>query len=295
LSIEGRRAAGIRTRVSLPPAALVATAIISVQIGAATARTLFADAGPAGVVFLRLLFGATALALLGRPELRSRSRRELLLLAAFAATLASMNLSFYGAIDRIPLGIAVTLEFVGPLAVAIAGSRRLLDVVWVVAAGVGVVLLAGGAGVVRPLGVGLALTAGGLWATYILLGARLGRVYPGASGLAGAMLLAACLVSPLGIVTAGHRLFSAHVIVLGAAIGVLSSAIPWSLELEALRRMPTQLFGVLMSLEPAAAAVAGFAVLGQHLRGVDVVAIALVIVASAGASWSSRAPAPHEP
>ncbi len=207
-----------------------------------------------------------------------------------------MNLSFYSAIDRLPLGIAVTLEFVGPLAVAVAGSRRPLDVAWVVLAGSGVALLAGGgAGHVRPLGVVLALVAGGFWAIYILLSARVGSAYPGASGLARAMALAALLVAPVGIASGRGALLEPRVLAIGAAIGVLSSAVPWTLELEALRRMPTHVFGVLMSLEPALAALAGLVLLGQHLRLAAVVAIVLVIVASAGASATSRGPAPHEP
>ena len=279
-----------------PPILLVVTAIVSVQIGAAVARSTFDRAGPAAMVLLRLVFGSVALSVFGRARLAGRTRRELALVAAFAATFACMNLSFYSAIDRLPLGIAVTLEFVGPLAVAVAGSRRPLDLAWVVLAGAGVALLAsGGAGHVRPLGVALALVAGGFWAVYILLSARVGRVYEGASGLALAMALAAVLVAPGGIAAGRSALYQPHVLAVGAAIGVLSSAVPWTLELEALRRMPTHVFGVLMSLEPALAALAGLALLGQHLRAAAVAAIVLVIVASAGASATSRGPAPHEP
>jgi EamA-like transporter family len=174
-----------------------------------------------------------------------------------------MNLAFYGAIERIPLGIAVTLEFVGPLAVAILGSRRLLDFVWFGLSAARIALLAGaGEGSIHLLGVSLALLAGGFWASYIVLGARVGRIYPGPSGLAVAMSLAALLVAPAGIASGGSELLSGRVLIIGAAIGVLSSAIPWSLEIEALRRLPTHTFGVLMSLEPALAALAGLAILG---------------------------------
>lgn len=281
----------------MPPIAVVFTAMISLQVGAAVAKTLFDQVGPAGVVMLRLVFGATAIALLWRPRIRNGSgRRGLLLIGAFAATLASMNLAFYGAIDRIPLGIAVTLEFVGPLAVAILGSRRLLDFVWVGLSAAGIVLLAGaGEGSIHLLGVILALLAGGFWASYIVLGARIGRIYPGPSGLAVAMSLAALLVAPLGIASGGSELLSGRVLIIGAAIGVLSSAIPWSLEIEALRRLPTHTFGVLMSLEPALAALAGLAILGQRLGPAELVAIALVVVACAGVSWSGRTPPPREP
>jgi inner membrane transporter RhtA len=284
-------------RTSVPPIALVFTAMISLQVGAAVAKTLFDQVGPAGVVMLRLVFGATAIALVWRPRIRSGSRgRGLLLIGAFAATLASMNLAFYGAIERIPLGIAVTLEFVGPLAVAILGSRRLLDFVWVGLSAAGIVLLAGaGEGSVHLLGVILALVAGGFWASYIVLGARVGRIYPGPSGLAVAMSLAALLVAPVGIASGGSELLSGRVLIIGAAIGVLSSAIPWSLEIEALRRLPTHTFGVLMSLEPALAALAGLAILGQRLGPAELVAIALVVVACAGVSWSGGGPSPREP
>jgi inner membrane transporter RhtA len=297
-SVESRSPV-VRMRIERtvpPPTMLVVAAIVSVQLGAAFARTLFDQAGPAGVVMLRLVFGGAALALLWRPRFGRRRRRDLFLVWAFGATLACMNLSFYGAIDRIPLGIAVTLEFVGPLGVAIIGSRRRLDLLWVGLAASGIALLAtGGVGAVHPLGVVLALVAGGFWGLYIFLSARTGRVYPGASGLAPAMAVAAVLVAPIGIVTGGRGLLSVHVLALGAAIGVLSSAIPWSLELEALRRMPTQIFGVLMSLEPALAALAGFAILGQRLGLAQAIAIVLVIVASAGASRAGRGPAPPEP
>jgi inner membrane transporter RhtA len=284
-------------RASVPPIAVVFTAMISLQVGAAVAKTLFDQVGPAGVVMLRLVFGATAIALLWRRRIRNGSgRRGLLLIGAFAATLASMNLAFYGAIDRIPLGIAVTLEFVGPLAVAILGSRRLLDFVWVGLSAAGIVLLAGaGEGSIHLLGVILALLAGGFWASYIVLGARIGRIYPGPSGLAVAMSLAALLVAPVGIASGGSELLSGRVLIIGAAIGVLSSAIPWSLEIEALRRLPTHTFGVLMSLEPALAALAGLAILGQRLGPAELVAIALVVVACAGVSWSGRTPPPREP
>lgn len=281
----------------MPPIALVFTAMISLQVGAAVAKTLFDQVGPAGVVLLRLVFGATAIALLWRPRIRNASgRRGLLLIGAFAATLASMNLAFYGAIERIPLGIAVTLEFVGPLAVAILGSRRLLDFVWIGLSAAGIVLLAGaGEGSIHLLGVILALLAGGFWASYILLGARIGRIYPGPSGLAVAMSLAALLVAPVGIASGGSELLSGRVLIIGAAIGVLSSAIPWSLEIEALRRLPTHTFGVLMSLEPALAALAGLAILGQRLGPAELVAIALVIAACAGVSWTGHGPSPREP
>jgi inner membrane transporter RhtA len=283
------RIAGRRPRARIPSLGLVLAAMVSVQIGAAVARRVFAEASPPGLVLLRLVFGSAALLLVSGKQIRVSSRRELASLAAFAVTIGCMNLSFYGAIDRIPLGIAVTLEFVGPLTVAIIGSRRRLDALWVGLAAAGVILLTGsGAGAVRPVGVALALSAGALWAVYIVLSARIGGMFPGGSGLALAMAGAAVVVAPVGATTGGHNLLRAHVLVVGLAVGVLSSAIPWSCELEALRRIPTHVFGVLMSIEPAIAALAGVVILGQHLRTLTVLAIVLVIAASAGASWSNR-------
>jgi inner membrane transporter RhtA len=202
-----------------------------------------------------------------------------------------MNLSFYEALDRIPLGIAVTFEFVGPLSVAVGGSRRALDVLWVVLASAGILLLSdfGGLGGLDAAGVGLALLAGGFWAAYILLSARTGRVFPGGSGLALALVVSSALLVPVGIADGGDALLQPELLAIGAAVAMLSSAIPYSLELEALRRLPEAVFGVLMSLEPAMAALAGFVVLGQDLRARELVAILLVVAASAGAARGARA------
>jgi inner membrane transporter RhtA len=273
----------------MPALGLVLCSMISVQVGAAVARKVFDEASPPGIVLLRLVFGSTALLIVSRKAIRVRSRREVAALAAFAATLGCMNLCFYGSIDRIPLGIAVTLEFLGPLTVAIIGSRRALDVLWVVLAAAGVALLSGtDSGSMNAVGVALALTAGALWAVYIVLSARVGQLFQGGSGLAVAMAGAAVIAAPVGITTGGSHLLRPHVLAIGLAVGVLSSAIPWSFELEALRRIPTHVFGVLMSLEPALAALAGVAVLGQSLHALTAFAIVLVIAASAGAAWSSR-------
>ena len=205
-----------------------------------------------------------------------------------------MNLAFYESLARVPLGIAVTVEFLGPLAVAVAGSRRRLDLAWTALAGGGVALLAeGGGAAVRPLGLVLAAVAGGFWASYILLGVRVGRAFPGASGLAPAMVLGAVLAAPWGIVSAGSGLGDPALLGAGAGVGLLSSALPWSLELEALRRLPAAVFSVVLSLEPAVAALAGLAFLGEHLRARAWVAIALVVLASAGAA--ARSPRPELP
>lgn len=200
-----------------------------------------------------------------------------------------MNLLFYLAIDRLALGIAVVFEFVGPLGVAVATSRRRLDLVWIAIAGAGIALLsAGDLGRLDGLGVVFALGAGGCWAAYILLAGRLGRAFPGGNGLALALVVAAVLLVPVGLVSGGTGLLDPSVLGIGAAVALLSSAIPYSLELEALRRMRTAVFGVLMSLEPAVAAMAGLAVLGQRLAATELAAVALVVAASAGISWTDR-------
>jgi inner membrane transporter RhtA len=270
----------------VPPTGLVLAAVASVQFGAALAKTLFDDLGPGGTVFLRVLLAALVLAALWRPRVRGHSRRDLVLAAAFGISLAGMNLSFYGALDRIPLGVAVTFEFVGPLGVAVAGSRRPLDLLWVVLAAVGILLLSdfGDFSGLDAAGVALALLAGAFWAAYILLSARTGRVFPGGTGLALAMLVASMLLIPVGVADGGGALLEPDLLAIGAAVALLSSAIPYSLELEALRRLPEAVFGVLMSLEPAMAALAGFVVLAQDLRARELVAILLVVVASAGAA-----------
>jgi inner membrane transporter RhtA len=270
--------------------ALVLAAAFSVQAGAAVAKSLFSELGPPGVVFLRLLFGGAALWAISRPRLRGRARRELRLLVALGVVLVSMNLSFYESLQRLPLGIAVTVEFLGPLGVAVAGSRRLVDLVWVAGAGAGVALLADGGGrAVHPLGLVLAAVAGCFWACYILLGVRVGRVFAGASGLAPAMALGALLSLPWAVVAARSHLVEPRLLGAGVGVGLLSSALPWSLELEALRRLPAHVFGVVLSLEPAVAALLGFALLGEHLRLRAWIAVALVVLASAGAS-RTRAP-----
>jgi inner membrane transporter RhtA len=287
------RRAMIRQRASLvsrlPSPVLVLGAIGSVQLGSALAKTLFDRTGLFGTVLLRLGVGALVLLVLSRPRLRGRSRRQILLVIAFGVVLAALNSTFYAAIDRIPIGVAVTVELSGPLAVAVAGSRRLLDLVWVVLAATGVVLFTRvGGGALDPVGLGLAACAGACWAAYILLGWGIGRTFAGPDGLALATAVGALLVAPLGVAQAGAALGEWRVVGVGVAVGLLSAAIPYSLEIEALRRLPTRVFGVLMSLEPAVGALAGLVVLGESLRPREIVAVALVSVASAGTAWADR-------
>ena len=268
--------------------------IASTQIGGAAAKTLFDDLGPTGTVLLRTAFAALVLCLVWRPRVRGHDARDLALAVTFGLALAGMNLSFYEALDRIPLGIAVTIEFVGPLAVAVGGSRRALDLVWAALAAGGILLLARAGGHVDTAGVGFALLAGFFWAAYILLSQRTGRVFPRATGLALAMAIGSIVLLPVGVAGAGSALLEPELLLAGFGVAMLSSAIPYTLELEALRTLPARVFGILLSLEPAMAALAGFVILGEGLRFRDIVAIALVAIASAGASLTAAETAAPE-
>ena len=268
-----------------PSGMLVVGAVASVQFGSAIAATLFAQVGPAGAVLLRLVFGTIILLALWRPRLHGYTRYELGLVCVFGLVLGCMNLSFYSAIHRIPLGVAVTIEFVGPLGVAVVGSRRARDLVWVALAVAGIVSLTrGDTSHLDALGVFFALLAGCLWATYIIVNARVGRAFSGGTGLALAMCMSTIVVLPFGIVQGGSHLLEPRSLALGAVVGLLSSAIPYSCEIEALRRIRPSVFGVLMSTEPAMAALAGFIVLGQSLSARELLGIVLVAIASVGAA-----------
>jgi inner membrane transporter RhtA len=272
-----------------PSGALVIGAIASVQLGGALAVHLFSSVGSSGAVLLRLVAAGVVLLAINPPRLGRHARHDLPLVIVFGLVLAGMNLSFYAAIDRIPLGIAVSLEFVGPLAVGVAGSRRAVDLVWVALAAAGILSLTrGGSHSVDGLGVALALGAGCLWGAYILVSARVGRAFERATGLSVAVCAATIVTLPFGVAAAGSHLLEPRSLALGAAIGILSSAIPYSFELEALRRIAPPVFGVLMSLEPAMAALAGLLVLGQGLSGRAVIGIGLVMTASIGASRRAR-------
>jgi inner membrane transporter RhtA len=270
-----------------PPArsalTLVGVSAVSVQCGAALATRLFHRVGPTGAVTLRLVLAAALLAALLRPRRPLGGCRDLAVAAAFGATLAAMNILFYEAIARIPLGVAVTVEFVGPLVVSLVGSRRGHHLLWAGLAAAGVALLATGSGHgVDLVGVVLALGAGACWAGYIALSKETGRRFPGTTGLAVAMVVSALLVLPVGLATATGSLVSPAVLGLGAVVAILSSVIPYSFELAALRRVSTRSFGVLLSLDPAVAALAGLVILGQHLSGRELLALAFVVAANVG-------------
>lgn len=270
---------------TIPATALVMGAIIAVQCGSAVATNLFASAGAGGAAFLRLAFGAVVLVGVWRPWQHRHERAGWKAAILFGLSTAALNLSFYLALDRIPLGITVALEFIGPLALAVAGSRRLLDLLWTSLAAAGIALLAPWGGLhLDGLGVGFALLAGLLWALYILLSARVGRLFSGGEGLAIATAAGAIALGPVGFVSAGASLLQPRILLLGLAVGFLSSVIPYSLEMEALRRLPTRVFGVLMSTEPAVGTLVGIIFLGQLLTARAFVAIALVTAAAIGAT-----------
>ncbi|MEU4831765.1 DMT family transporter [Streptosporangium sp. NPDC023615] len=275
---------------AVPPSGLVLLAILSVQVGAGFAKDLFAQLSPSAVVFLRIAVSAVILGAIARPRLRGLTRADLAAGAAFGLTLGVMNLSFYEALARLPMGIAVAIEFLGPLGVAVAASRRRLDLLWVALAGSGVVLLAPwGAATSRIswAGIAFALVAGACWAAYILLSASVGRRFPGATGLSLAMIVSCVVVAPVGISSGGVDLLRPEVLLIGLGVALLSSVIPYSIELEALRRMPKRVFGILMSLEPAVAALVGLVVLGEVLQAREWAAVGCVVVATLGATRSS--------
>jgi inner membrane transporter RhtA len=268
---------------------LVLAAASSLQVGAAFAVTLFDDLGPAGAAFLRLAFAAVVLWAIWRPRMRSQPPRDLRVAAAFGVALGLMNWSIYESIDRIPLGVAVTIEFAGPLLVAVIGSRRPLDGLWIALAAAGILLLADpGGGSIDALGVLFALTAAACWMAYIYLSKRTGLLFPGGSGLALAMVVGALVVLPAGVIQGGGSFAEPGLLGSALVVALASSVLPYSLELEALRRLPEAVFGVLMSLEPAVAALAGLVVLGQDLGARELVAIGMVVVASAGAASLSH-------
>jgi inner membrane transporter RhtA len=256
---------------------LVLVAITSLQFGAALAGTIFDETGPAGTALLRSVFAALILVAIWRPRPGAHSARDLRLVAAFGLVLGAMNLCIYESFSRIPLGIAVTIEFAGPLGLAVVLSRRRLDLLWAALAALGIVLLADpGGGAVDAAGVVFALVAAACWAAYILIAQAAGRVFTGGRGVALAMAVAVVVPLVPGIADAGTELLKPQWLAIGCAVALASSVLPYSLETEALRRLPANVFGVLMSLEPGVAALAGFAVLGQDLRARDIVAIALV-------------------
>jgi inner membrane transporter RhtA len=269
------------------PVWLVVAAILSVQVGAAFSKGLFDVVSPTIMVWLRLATSTLVLLVLACPRLQGRSRTDWVVVLAFGTSLATMNWAIYQSFARLPLGVAVSIELLGPLTLALALSRRRTDLAWVLLAGAGVALLGlEGEGVTLP-GVLFALLAAASWAAYILLSAGTGRRWPGLSGLALASVVGTVALGPYAIVAEGSELLDGTVLAIGLVVGLLSSVVPYSLELAALREMPPKVFGILMSLEPAAAALAGLVLLGELLGAAEWLAIACVVAASVGITRSA--------
>ena len=256
---------------------------LTVQLGSALAKSVFALAGPLGTVFLRVALSAVLFFVLWRPRWQG-TRDHWPLVMAYGGVLALMNTSFYLAIDRVPLGVTVAIEFTGPLGLAVIKSRRWLDVVWVTLAALGVLLLAPfqGSGL-DPVGLGFAIISALTWAGYILLAQATGKVVPGIEGLAWGMVFATLLLLPVGVLGAGTALLDWRLLAIATAVAALSSA-TYALEMVALRRLPVNVFGVLLSVEPMLAAAAGFFILGETLAVRSMVAVVLISIAAAGAA-----------
>lgn len=274
---------------NLPPVPAVLLAIISVQCGAAIAKTLFPAIGAAGTASLRIGISAIILLLAYRPNLKQITPGQWKIVVPYGLTLGAMNLIFYLAIERIPIGLAVTLEFIGPLLLAIIGSKRLIDYCWVLLAGLGIILIAPWSNDrVDLVGVFFALLAGALWAAYIILGGKVSKIMHDGQAVATGMLFAAILILPFGFYENGFTNLTPKFLGMGAALALLSSAIPFTLEMKALGQLPPRTFSILMSLEPAAAAICAFIFLQESLNFYEILAVVCVVVASAGSTLTAK-------
>jgi inner membrane transporter RhtA len=278
----------------VPAPLLVVGAAFSVQFGAAIATKAFDVVGPLGFVWLRVGFAALLLLALNARALRAAGRRPLRWVVAAGVAVACMNACFYQAIDRIPLGLATTIEFLGPLAVAVIGSRRAVDFLWVALAGAGVALLGSPGVELDPVGLAFAFGAAVGWASYILIAKSMLGDWSVGTGLSLTLLVAALLLTPFGLASGGSDLADGRVLALGLAVAVLGSMLPFALELAALHQLSAAAFGILLSLEPAVAALAGAVVLAQVPSAVEALAVVLVIAASAGASLGARRVVPPD-
>ena len=276
--------------VALPPVASILLAVFSVQGGATIAKGLFPVIGPAGTASVRIGLSALILLTVFHPPVHRFTAAQWRAVVPYGVSIGVMNLIFYQALVRIPLGLAVTLEFVGPLGVAIVGSRRALDAVWTALAAIGIALIAPwqAGSAIDPLGVAIALLTGGCWAAYIALGGRVSRLLTGGVAVATGMSIATLTVLPFGLAGGGLGSFVPRLYAAGVALAVLSSALPFTLEMNALRALPGRTFSILMSLEPAVAALCGLVLLGEHLTKSQWLAVGLVIAASVGATVTAR-------
>lgn len=279
----------MKTKFNLPPVPAVLLAIISVQCGAAIAKTLFPAIGAAGTASIRIGVSAVLLLLAYRPNLRAITPAQWKIVIPYGLSLGAMNLIFYFAIERIPIGLAVTLEFVGPLLLAIAGSKRLVDYCWVLLAAMGIVLIAPWTNDrLDPLGILFALLAGGLWAGYIVFGGKISKIMNDGEAVSTGMLFAALLVLPFGFLENGLINLTPKLFGMGVALALLSSAIPFTLEMKALGQLPPRTFSILMSLEPAAASICAFIFLQENLNTYEILAVVCVIIASAGSTLTAK-------
>ncbi|WP_316811618.1 EamA family transporter [Pedobacter heparinus] len=271
--------------IKIPALPAVLLAIISVQGGAAIAKGLFPLLGAAGTASVRIGFSALILLAVYRPDLKQLSRQQWKAVIAYGMSLGAMNIIFYLAIARIPLGLGVTLEFIGPLLLAVSGSKRAIDFLWILLAAIGIAFISPwnekGADL---LGILLALLAGAFWAAYIVLGGRISKLMDGGQAVAIGMIFASIVVLPFGLAGGILQHFSPVMLLSGIALALLSSAIPFTLKINALRKIPARTFSILMSLEPAVAAICGLLFLKEMLSFYEWLAIALVVIASAGAT-----------
>jgi inner membrane transporter RhtA len=275
--------------INIPPVPAVLFAIISVQSGAAIAKSLFPIIGATGTASLRIAISAIVLLAVYRPNLSKITSTQWKFVVPYGLSLGAMNLIFYMAIERIPIGLAVTLEFIGPLLVAVFGSKRIIDFLWILLAAAGIVLIAPWSNNgIDLVGVLFALLAGGLWAAYIVLGGKISKIMEGGEAVATGMLFAALLIVPFGIIGNGLNDLTPNLWGLGIALALLSSAIPFTLEMKALGQMPARTFSILMSLEPAAASICGLVFLQEYLSVNEILAVIFVIIASVGATLTSR-------
>lgn len=276
-------------KLNLPPVPAVLLSIISVQCGAAIAKSLFPVIGAIGTTSIRIGISAILLLLVYRPNLFQITPKQWKLVVPYGLSLGAMNLIFYLAIERIPIALAVTLEFIGPLLVAIIGSRRLIDYCWVLLAATGIILIAPWSNNrIDALGVLFALLAGALWAAYIVLGGKISKIMNGGQAVSTGMLFAAILILPFGFYENGLVNLTPKLFGMGIALALLSSAIPFTLEMKALGQLPSRTFSILMSLEPAAAAVCAFIFLQENLSFYEILAVVCVVIASAGSTLTAK-------
>lgn len=279
----------MKIKINLPPVPAVLLSIISVQCGAAIAKGLFPEIGAAATASLRIGLSAIILLAAFRPNLTKLNAKQWKYVILYGLSLGAMNMVFYMAIERIPIGLGVTLEFVGPLLLAIFSSKKAIDFIWIVLAAIGIALIAPWASNgLNLIGVLLALLAGGFWAAYIILGGRISKIMKGGEAVAVGMLFATLLILPFGIFSGGLNQLSPKLLGLGASLALLSSAIPFTLEINALKQLPARTFSILMSLEPAMAALAAFVFLQEYLSLTECIAVACVVIASAGSAITAK-------